>query len=168
MLFQPWPADPSCKYLYTYCPSVYSAPCTKSPSKWQFFVGATGIFSNTIFGFTFIVALHIALTLIGIIIVVIGLVLVNKENHTKGKKKNSLKWIALLLASCLLNSISAIIDKKILMSITSSQLQFWFLLWGRLYDRPQRRRDDDMRLEQGSKRCEWRGCDKGNYEDCWW
>ena len=73
------------------------------------------------------------ITLIGIIIVVIGLVLVNKENHTKGKKKNSLKWIALLLASCLLNSISAIIDKKILMSITSSQLQFWFLLFLTLY-----------------------------------
>ena len=37
------------------------------------------------------------------------------------------------LISCLCSSISAIIDKKILLHITSGQLQFWFLLFLTIY-----------------------------------
>lgn len=70
--------------------------------------------------------------ILGMIIVITGVVLVNKT--TKGeKKKTTFTVIILLLISCFLNSISEIIDKKILMYITSSQLQFWFMLFLTIY-----------------------------------
>lgn len=68
-------------------------------------------------------------TLIGMIIVITGLILVNRVSNKNEKKEASLKIVILVLISCLLNSISAIIDKKILVNITSGQLQFWFLLF---------------------------------------
>ena len=68
-------------------------------------------------------------TLIGMIIVIIGLFLVNKNSNKNEEKEASLKLIILLLISCLLNSISAIIDKYATTYITSSQLQFWFTLF---------------------------------------
>ena len=67
--------------------------------------------------------------LLGMIIVIIGLVLVNTKTAEKEKREASIKTLVILLASCLLNSISAIIDKIILVEITSGQLQFWFLLF---------------------------------------
>lgn len=69
------------------------------------------------------------LALIGIIIVIIGLGLVNKNPNEKEEKECSLKMLIIVLVACLLNSISAIIDKKILQDINSNQLQFWFLLF---------------------------------------
>lgn len=68
-------------------------------------------------------------TLIGIYIVIFGLILVNCISDKKEKKETSLKIILIMLISCLLNSVSAIIDKKVLENITSSQLQFWFILF---------------------------------------
>jgi len=65
--------------------------------------------------------------IIGMIIVIIGLILVNQNSNKKESKETSLKVFVLLLISCLLSSISSIIDKKVLESVTSSQLQFWFL-----------------------------------------
>lgn len=67
--------------------------------------------------------------IIGTIIIISGLVLVNRLSSENSKKETSLKAILLLLVSCLLNSISAIIDKQILKSITPMQLQFWFLFF---------------------------------------
>ena len=66
---------------------------------------------------------------IGICIIVFGLILVNKTTDQGNNKQNKLKVIVLLLISCFLNSVSAILDKKILLHITSNQLQFWFLLF---------------------------------------
>lgn len=68
-------------------------------------------------------------TFIGITIVILGLVLVNKTTGTNDKKKNEIKAIIFLLISCFLSSISSILDKVILLHVTSSQLQFWFLLF---------------------------------------
>ena len=66
-------------------------------------------------------------TLIGMIIVIIGLILVNITNKNDAvKKKNSINIVILFLISCLGSAVSAIIDKKILLHITISQLQFWF------------------------------------------
>lgn len=75
------------------------------------------------------------ITLIGMSIVIAGLILVNKTTKKeRGKEKDtSFKLVLILLVSCLLNSISSIIDKKVLMHITSSQLQFWFLLFLSIY-----------------------------------
>ena len=69
------------------------------------------------------------ITIIGMFIVILGLILVNDVSEKKEKRETSIKVIIIMLVSCLLNSISAIIDKKILEDITSSQLQFWFILF---------------------------------------
>lgn len=66
-------------------------------------------------------------------IIIFGLVLVNKTTNKEESKGKLVKLILLLLISCLLNSISAIIDKKVLLHITSGQLQFWFLLFLTFY-----------------------------------
>lgn len=65
----------------------------------------------------------------GLVIVILGLFLVNMLSNKKEQKEVSFEIILILLFSCLLNSISAIIDKRILKDITSSQLQFWFLFF---------------------------------------
>ncbi len=65
----------------------------------------------------------------GIILVITGLVLVNKIGSKKGEKKADKNAILMLLGSCFLNATSAIIDKGITTKVTSSQLQFYFLLF---------------------------------------
>lgn len=70
-----------------------------------------------------------ATTIIGMIIVIEGLILVNKNSNKKEDKEASWKMIGILLISCLFNSISAIIDKYATAYITSGQLQFWFLFF---------------------------------------
>ncbi len=72
-------------------------------------------------------------TLIGMSIVILGLVLVNVSENKGKNKDGSFKLIVLLLLSCLLNSVSAIIDKRVLLYVTSSQLQFWFILFLTVY-----------------------------------
>ena len=72
-------------------------------------------------------------TVIGMIIVIIGLILVNTTTNIGKDKKNSYKLIFLFLISCLCSSISAILDKKLLLHITTGQLQFWFLLFLSIY-----------------------------------
>lgn len=66
---------------------------------------------------------------IGIVIVLIGIILVNKVSNEEKEKKYRVSLILILLVSCLFNSISAIIDKKVMSYVTSSQLQFWFMLF---------------------------------------
>ena len=73
------------------------------------------------------------ITLVGMSVVISGLILVNRAINREESKDKSIKLVLLLLISCLLNSISAIIDKKILLHITSGQLQFWFLLFLTFY-----------------------------------
>lgn len=65
----------------------------------------------------------------GLIIVMIGLILVNLISCKKDEKEASFRIIILFLFACFLSSICAIIDKKVLKNITSSQLQFWFMLF---------------------------------------
>ena len=68
-------------------------------------------------------------TIIGMLIIITGLVLVNKTTNKEENKKNKISAIILALLSSFFNSISAILDKVILLRVTSSQLQFWFLLF---------------------------------------
>lgn len=67
--------------------------------------------------------------IIGMMLVIIGLILVNTVSNEKEQKETSFKILLILLIACFLNSVSAIIDKKVLVYVTSTQLQFWFLLF---------------------------------------
>lgn len=81
-----------------------------------------------------------AFQLIGICLVIGGITLVNlKSKQGVGEKANK-KVILLVIASCVLNSVSSILDKWLLSTdterwllgddiITSSQLQFWYMLY---------------------------------------
>ena len=72
-------------------------------------------------------------TILGIAIIIIGLILVSKTTKKEDNKKSSTKLIILFLISCFGGAVSAILDKKILLYITSGQLQFWFLLFLTIY-----------------------------------
>lgn len=79
-----------------------------------------------------VVFLHESLTVKGIIslfLVALGLYLANRKAGT-GQKEYSLRHIWLLILSCFLNGISGTLDKYIMSTgtITSSALQFWFML----------------------------------------
>lgn len=66
--------------------------------------------------------------MIGIVIVIFGLYMVNSVSKSE-KKVSSFKYEIMLLISCFLNSISAILDKSLSQHLTNSQLQFWYILF---------------------------------------
>ena len=68
-------------------------------------------------------------TIIGILLVIAGLYLTNKTTSLNINKKLSKKALAATFLFCLFGSISAIIEKRLLLNITSSQLQFWTLFF---------------------------------------
>lgn len=79
-----------------------------------------------------VIFLHESLTLKGIIsliLVAAGLYLANRKT-SENKETYSIKLIWLLFLSCFLNAISGTLDKYIMSTgtITSSALQFWFML----------------------------------------
>ncbi len=63
----------------------------------------------------------------GLVLVVLGLILVNLNK--KGEKEVRSKYIILTLISCLFNATSGILDKWLTKTVTSGQLQFWFMLY---------------------------------------
>lgn len=76
---------------------------------------------------------------IGIVLVITGITLVNLKKRDSVDEKGSTKVVLLVLISCILNSVSSIMDKWLLSDserwllgnevITSSQLQFWYMLY---------------------------------------
>ncbi len=67
--------------------------------------------------------------IISLLFVVTGLYLANRRQGSKDEKYN-VKYIWIILASCLLNGVSGTLDKVIMSTgtVTSSALQFWFML----------------------------------------
>lgn len=79
-----------------------------------------------------VIFLHESLTVKGVIsllLVVAGLYLAN-HNSAAGKEGYQMKEVWLLFLACFLNGVSGIMDKHIMSTglITSSALQFWFML----------------------------------------
>lgn len=64
---------------------------------------------------------------VGMLIIIVALVLVNCISNKDKKRESTPLAIFFTITACLFSSISAIIDKKVLSEITSTQLQFWFL-----------------------------------------
>ncbi len=63
----------------------------------------------------------------GLVLVVMGLVLVNVSRKDDTKVKN--KYLFLTLTACLLNATSGVMDKWLTKTVTSGQLQFWYMFF---------------------------------------
>jgi len=73
------------------------------------------------------------MTLIGITIVIIGLFLVNRKNNNSEIAEYSKQSIVILLFACFLSSVSSILDKKIMIDISTNQMLFWCFLFLTLF-----------------------------------
>ncbi|MBQ4087200.1 MAG: EamA family transporter [Clostridia bacterium] len=65
---------------------------------------------------------------IGVTLVIIGLLLANLKKDTSSKGMTVSVFIAAIL-NCFLNAVSGTMDKVLMGFMTSSQLQFWFMLF---------------------------------------
>lgn len=69
---------------------------------------------------------------IGLILVCAGLFMLGRRKAsvtTSTGERIPAKFFILAFASCMLNSVSALLDKVLTSQITSSQLQFWYMLF---------------------------------------
>ena len=65
---------------------------------------------------------------VGVVLVVIGLMLVNLKKDTSSDKITFTVLIAALL-NCFLNAVSGTMDKILMKTMESGQLQFWFMFF---------------------------------------
>lgn len=82
---------------------------------------------STLMGITFMGERTSIGQLTGLVLVILGLVLVSINR--KNDKKVSRKYLLLTLTACLFNATSGVLDKWLTMTVTSGQLQFWFMLY---------------------------------------
>ncbi len=78
-----------------------------------------------------VAALHETLTgnkIIGMILVIAGLLFVNFGEKKDGDRAKPV-YIGLVLASCMCNAFSELLDKTLMKSMNSSQLQFWYMFF---------------------------------------
>lgn len=76
---------------------------------------------------------------LGLILVSAGLLLLKyrpkksggkqSETNVQGKDRVETKIVVMAFASCLLNAVSGLLDKLLMKDLSSSQLQFWYLLF---------------------------------------
>lgn len=70
---------------------------------------------------------------IGLILVSAGLLLLKyRPGHMRAASMGEaveVRYVVMAFASCLLNAVSGLLDKILMRDITSSQLQFWYLLF---------------------------------------
>lgn len=64
----------------------------------------------------------------GLLLVLLGLVLVNVQKKSS-KDYVEKKYVLLTLVSCLLTATSGVMDKWLTKTVTSSQLQFWYMFF---------------------------------------
>lgn len=69
--------------------------------------------------------------IIGLVLVCSGLVMLNRANKLSLYKTEKVEtvYIAIALVSCMLHAISGLMDKILMKSVTSSQLQFWYMFF---------------------------------------
>ncbi len=66
---------------------------------------------------------------VGMVLVVTGLMLVNSKKEKTSAGQVTLSVITASLLCCFFNSVSGTMDKVLMQYMTSSQLQFWFMLF---------------------------------------
>lgn len=68
--------------------------------------------------------------IIGLILVSGGLLMLKKTGRSDKSKEHVPRTLVLFaLASCMLNAVSGLMDKILMKNLTSSQLQFWYMLY---------------------------------------
>lgn len=78
-----------------------------------------------------VLVLHETLTehkIFGMTLVLVGLLFVNMGKKGGGDKAKPV-YIALVLISCLGNAVSELLDKMLMQSMSSGQLQFWYMFF---------------------------------------
>ncbi|HPU63982.1 MAG TPA: EamA family transporter, partial [Mobilitalea sp.] len=67
----------------------------------------------------------------GLALVCLGLFMLNRTRKMSSNKAESVETVYVVLAilSCFLNALSGLMDKILMKSVTSSQLQFWYMLF---------------------------------------
>ena len=63
----------------------------------------------------------------GMALVLVGLLFVNAKGKGLGEEKTKPIYIVLVLISCLCNAVSELLDKMLMQSMNSGQLQFWYM-----------------------------------------
>lgn len=88
---------------------------------------------STLFGVVFLhetMGMH---QVFGLLLVCTGLLLLRVRKDQLGlspdRSRSHGKYIGLVFVSCVLNAISGTMDKVLMQSVTSSQLQFWYMLF---------------------------------------
>ena len=66
---------------------------------------------------------------VGMVLVVTGLMLVNRKKEKTSAGQVTLSAVTASLLCCFFNSVSGTMDKILMQYMTSSQLQFWFMLF---------------------------------------
>lgn len=67
----------------------------------------------------------------GLVLVLTGLLMLKrkKKGNHREHENIELRYIILALCSCMLNAVSGLMDKILMKDVTSSQLQFWYMLF---------------------------------------
>ena len=66
---------------------------------------------------------------IGMVLVLLGLLLVNRKKSDEKSEGSGIKYLVLVLISCFLNACSEMLDKMLMKDLTSGQLQFWYMFF---------------------------------------
>ncbi|MBQ9120869.1 MAG: EamA family transporter [Clostridia bacterium] len=66
---------------------------------------------------------------VGLVLVCLGLLLLRARKGPSAESEVSSKYVILAFVSCFLNAVSATSDKLLMPHMTSSQLQFWYMLF---------------------------------------
>lgn len=69
--------------------------------------------------------------IVGFALVCLGLVMLNRTKKLTSYKAEKVEsvYVVIAIASCILNALSGLMDKILMKSVTSSQLQFWYMLF---------------------------------------
>jgi len=69
--------------------------------------------------------------IIGLTLVCLGLFMLNRTKKLSSYKTEKVEtsYVVIAIASCMLNALSGLMDKILMKSVTSSQLQFWYMFF---------------------------------------
>ena len=83
----------------------------------------------TVLGITVLGEVMTGHKIAGMALVLVGLLFVNAKGKGLGEEKTKPIYIVLVLISCLCNAVSELLDKMLMQSMNSGQLQFWYMFF---------------------------------------